>query len=211
MELNAKSICDALGINEEEVVNIYPYGSRVYGTDDEFSDDDFIIVFKSSMIKSRDGRAGFKNNAISSEDGSIQGVCYSRGGFIDAINNYEIAAWECLSLPDEKVIKNKWPFKVRKYEEKQMIKAIITKASSSWHIASKASSYENYEQAEKGIFHTLRILELGLQIKEHQKIVNFQASNELWEKMLLDKGVFTKEKIKKYLPLRDEAMNKLKN
>ena len=76
----------------------------MYGTDDELSGDDFIIVFKSSMIKSKDGNTEFENNAIPLEDGSIQGVYYSIGVFIDAINNYEIAAWEYLALPDEKVI-----------------------------------------------------------------------------------------------------------
>lgn len=211
MELNAKNICNALGIVEEEVVNIYPYGSRVYGTDDEFSDDDFIIVFKSSMIKSKHGNYNtFKNNAISSNDGDIQGVCYSRGGFIDAINNYDVAAWECLSLPEEKVIKSKWPFKVQKYEEKQMVKSIITKASSSWHIAGKASSYGNYDQAEKGVFHALRILDFGLQIKENQKIVNFSSSNHIWDKLLLNEDEFTKKEIKEYMPLRDELMEKIR-
>lgn len=212
MELNAENICNALGINEADVVNIYPYGSRIYGTDDEFSDDDFIIVFKSSFIKSKDGQHNtFRNNAISSDDGKIQGVCYSRGGFIDAINNYEIGAWECLSLPEDKVIKAKWPFKIQKYEQKQMVKKIIEKASASWHIAMKAADYENYEQAEKGVFHAIRILMFGLQIKESQKVTDFTVANDLWKELMENEEEFTKKKAKKYMAMRDELMEKLRS
>jgi hypothetical protein len=162
---------------EGEVLAIFPYGSRVYGTATKDSDRDYIIVMKSAMLHN----GAFRNNAISNEDYSIQGVVYSRGGFIDAINRYEIGALECISLPEDKVILKKWPFKVTKWNEKEMIKAIIRKASDSLHYSKMASKNGDNERAIKSMYHSLRILSFGLQLKEYKKIVDFKASNDLYD------------------------------
>jgi len=167
---------------DEEVLNIYPYGSQVYETANEYSDHDYIIVTKSAFLKSKDeddAIGGFKNNAISNEDYTIQGVLYSRTGFIDAINNYDITALECLFLPNEMVIQKRWPFKIQRFDEKEMAKNIIKKISNSWHIADIQAKDNQKDRAKKGIFHSLRILHFALQLKEYQKIVNFQECNDL--------------------------------
>ena len=98
--INAEKVCDELSIDFSKVVNIYPYGSKIYGTANEESDDDFVIVCKGSFLPS----GAFKDNAKSSKDWKIQGVCYSRAGFIDAINNYQINALECIFLPENLVL-----------------------------------------------------------------------------------------------------------
>lgn len=163
---------------EDEVLAIFPYGSRIYGTARPTSDFDYIIVLKRAMLES----GAFRQNAISNTTRSVQGVLYSRGGFIDAINNYEIGALECLSLPEEKIILKKWPFKVAKWHEKTMVKKIIEKASASRHIANMQAKSGFPERAKKGMFHALRILHFGLQLKEHQKIVDFTVCNSLYHK-----------------------------
>ena len=90
----AEQICNSLKLDYFQVLNIYPYGSQVYGTATKDSDNDYVIVMKSSLLPS----GAFKDNAISSDDRKIQGTCYSRSGFIDAINNYQIVALECIFL-----------------------------------------------------------------------------------------------------------------
>jgi predicted nucleotidyltransferase len=164
----------------EDVIAIYPYGSQVYGTATQSSDHDYIIVTKSTLAS-----GGFKNNAVSNEDYTVQGVVYSRSGFIHAINEYEIGAMECLSLEPEQVILKKWPFKSTKWVEKDMVKKIIHKASASRHIADKNAKHDHREQAKKGMFHALRILYFGLQLKEHQKIVDFGECNKLYTQMMM--------------------------
>jgi len=173
--MTKEEICKALRINVNEVLNIYPYGSKIYGNNDEFSDDDFIIVYKKSLLPS----GAFKDNAISSYDRTIQGTCYSRGGFLDAINNYQISALECIFLPENKIIKNTMKFKINKYNEHYLVKNIISSASGSWHNAKLAYKDENHEYVRKNIFHSLRILDFGSQIKEHGKIINYSSMNEL--------------------------------
>ena len=199
----AEDILKALKV-DEEVLAIYPYGSRVYGTASETSDYDYIIVTKGAFLKS----GAFKQNAISSEDRKIQGVLYSRSGFIDALNNYEIGALECLFLDPSVVVLSKWPFKLQKWDEKEMSSKIIQKASASWHIGSQQSKDGFKAIAKKGIFHALRILMFGVQLKENKKIVDYAEANEL--KKEFDKLPEDMFDDRMYLSLRDELMTKLK-
>lgn len=203
MLYDLNTILSELNITKD-VLSIFPYGSRVYGLANDDSDYDYIIVTKSAFLPS----GAFKQNAISSKDRKIQGVLYSRSGFIDAINNYEIGALECLSLQPEQIILSKWPFKVQKWDDKEMVKKVIQKASASWHIASEQSKMDQKGLAKKGIFHALRILMFGIQLKEHQKIVDFSVSNELkYEIEGLPDDMFDD---RLYLKLRDELITKLK-
>ena len=200
---NAETILKELKISED-VLAIYPYGSRVYALSNADSDYDFIIVTKSAFLPS----GAFKQNAISSSDKNIQGVLYSRSGFIDAINNYEIGALECLSLDQKDVVLSRWPFKVQKWDEKELVTKLIQKASASWHIASEQSKNDQKHLAKKGIFHALRILMFGMQLKEHKKIIDFSVSNELKHEIdRLPEDMFDD---RLYLKLRDELMEKLK-
>lgn len=196
-------ILNQLGI-KGDVIGLYQYGSQIYGTSTSESDYDYIIVMKGALLPS----GAFRDNAISNKDYTIQGVVYSRGGFQDAINNYDIAAMECLSLDESKVLVNKWPFKVSNWKEKEMVKAIIKKASDSRHLSKMQSKNGDKERAIKSMFHALRILKFGLQLKEHKKIVNFEECNEMyWEFSKLDPDKFDS---RDYFPIFEELMNKLK-
>lgn len=201
MKLN--HILSELNINEADILNVYPYGSRVYGTQREDSDYDFIIVYKSSMLP--DG--SFRSNAISSQDKNVQAICYGRGGFIDSINNYYMPALESLSTMP---LKKKLSFQMSKYYEKEMIKKVITQASNSWFLADKLWEIHEapgmMDRMKKGIWHSIRILKFGLQIKGHQEIVDFQAANEDLETFMTDEDFSPR----KYLEFRDSLMLEFK-
>lgn len=198
--MTAEKICESLNLDIDKIFNIYPYGSTIYGYDDEDSDEDFIIVFKSALLPS----GSFKDNAISSRDLQIQGTCYSRGGFIDAINNYHITALECLFLPDDKVIKKQYNFKMQKFNNKDFAKKIISTASSSWHGAKLAFKDGDIDYAKKNVFHALRILDFGLQIKEHKKIVDFGSMNETHNVIDNDENFKPKQWLNKFIELSEE-------
>jgi hypothetical protein len=125
-ENRTNEIINSLKI-EEEILAIYPYGSRVYDTSSENSDYDYIVVTKGAFLKS----GAFKQNAISSDDRKIQAVLYSRTGFIDALNNYEMGAMECIFLDSSQVLLSKWPFRIQKWDTKEMADKVIQKASAS--------------------------------------------------------------------------------
>lgn len=174
-EISAEKICQSLNIDYSQILNIYPYGSKIYGSTTEDSDDDYVIVYKTSFLPS----GAFKDNAISSEDRKIQGTCYSRGGFIDAINNYQITALECLYLPDEFVVQKKMNFKMYKFDKKEFCKKIIEQASGAWYRAKQSHKQQNTEYTKKNIFHAIRILDFGLQIEKSGNIYDYGSQNNL--------------------------------
>lgn len=174
MRHTPEEICEKLKLDFSKVLNIYPYGSRVYGTANAESDDDFVVVFKGSMLPS----GAFKDNAISSDDWLVQGVCYSRSGFLDALNNYQINALECVFLPEEKILKNSMEFKLQKLVKKELAKKIITTASSSWHFANLSYRDKYIDSCKKNVYHALRILDFGQQIKDHGRILDYGAMND---------------------------------
>ena len=186
IKMEAEKICEELGLDYSKVLNIYPYGSKIYGTNDEFSDSDYIIVFKSSLLPS----GAFRDNAISSMDREIQGVCYSRSGFIDAINNYEIGALECIFLPEDKIVQKKMNFGITKYNDKELSKKIVQKASASWHFATLAHKDENMESCAKNVFHALRILDFGIQVKNNKKIVDYSSMNKIQSEIMKNFNYF---------------------
>lgn len=196
-------VAQQLNLDYSQILNIYPYGSQVYGNSNLDSDLDYIIVFKSAFLEN----GAFRNNAISSSNRAMQGVCYSRTGFIDAINNYEIGALECLSLPDEMIIQKKWDFKIQKFVVKDMVDKIIQKESNSWHAAINHRIRGDIYLAKKGVYHALRILEFGLQLKEHQKIVDFTVTNALKETIMFNDDFH----IRDYVEHRDNLVNNLKS
>lgn len=186
---NAEHICKQLELDIKDILNIYPYGSRVYGSYDEYSDNDYIIVYKSSLLPS----GAFKDNAISSYDRKIQGVCYSRGGFQDALNNYQMSALECLYLNEDDIIQKKWNFKLSDINMKVFAKKVITTASSSWHNSKLAYKDDNVDGVARNIYHAFRILDFGLQIKEHGKIINYSSTNDLKKELLSQDEVKPKD------------------
>lgn len=200
--MNAEKIAKELGLDYSQILNVYPYGSVVYGNETKESDHDYIIVFKSALLPS----GAFRDNAISNSDYTIQAVCYSRTGFIDAINNYEIGALECLFLPEDKIIQKKWPFKIQKFENKVMAKKVIQKISNSWFTARQACIDGETEYAKKGVFHALRILHFALQLKKNQRIDDYSCCNELKETIMSDRFF----KAKNYIEYRDELISDLK-
>jgi hypothetical protein len=200
--MDASEVIRKLGLDDEAIVNVYPYGSRVYGTATENSDYDYIIVYKSALLPN----GAFRNNAISSEDRKIQAVCYSRAGFQDALNNYEIGAIECMFLPEDKILRKQWPFKNYKWDKKEMSRKIITKASDSWHNAKMRLCDDDLETSKKGLWHALRILLFGIQLKEQGRIVDFTEANSLRTKIFDDEDF----NMKKWFAYRDELMEKLR-
>lgn len=203
-EINIGLILKSLNI-DEPVLNIYRYGSRVYGTADQNSDHDYIIVTRGAMLKS----GAFKQNAISSENRNIQGILYSRSGFTDAINNYDISALECLSLHSDDVLMNTWSFGIQRWDNKVMFKKIISKVSASWHTADMQARDGFKGRAKKGIFHALRILYFALQLKKNQRIDDFVCVNWIWEDFRIteDEEFDTRD----YLRQRDELMGQLRS
>lgn len=175
-----KEICSNFNIAETDIVNVYAYGSRIYGTHSADSDYDYIVVYKSALLPS----GAFKDNAKSNADRSIQIICYSRGGFKAGLEQYDISCIESLFLPKEFVVQSKWPFKLEKINVKEFADKIISKVSASWHSANLAMSDGHFYHAKKGFYHAIRIADFALQLKDSNfSKIDFSTAKTYWNEI----------------------------
>ena len=201
MEFSPKEILDKFDIGLSQVVCIYPYGSRVYGSHGPDSDHDWIIVYKSSLLPS----GAFRDNAISSDENkSHQAVCYSRSGFRNAIDTYDIVALECAFLSAGSPLMESMKFPIRKWVPKEMVAAVITKASASWHLAKMHS--DDDERTKKNAYHALRVLKFGEQMAEFGRIIDFSATNQLRQEIGGDETFFRD----KYLSMFNDSLSRMR-
>jgi hypothetical protein len=156
---------------DTNVLCIFCFGSKVYGTDNKNSDDDFIIIV---------------NDYFDTEDINIH--CLTQEQFISQIKLHDIQALECLFLNDKYIVKYLQNFN-RYFElnKQQLRVSISTICSNSWQKGKKKltvmGDYEPY-LAIKSIFHSLRILDFGIQIALHNKIINYSSSNFIFTDLL---------------------------
>lgn len=150
-------------INDDNVLNIYVFGSRVYGTATPESDTDVIMVVK---------------EWFDSIDINIH--VYTVEQFQLLVNRHDIQAMECVFAPKEWVLKNKQYFSMPIFSAPLLRVAISTIASNSWVKGKKklvvAGDYDMH-LAIKSIFHSLRILDFGIQIANTMSIQNFGSMN----------------------------------
>lgn len=162
---------------------VFPYGSRVYGTHFKNSDHDYIIV--------HDGETG-QEHLIN----GINFTLYNKDHWQDMLNAHHISALECYFLPDH--LKNYDAESVFTFSlDKNILRSSISeKASHSWVKAKKKIEVEKeYYLGWKSLFHSLRILNFGMQIAVHEKIENYSEVNHLWTDILMHQ-YYTWDKIK---------------
>lgn len=151
-------------INDNNFLNIYRFGSHVYGTNNEFSDEDYICVVGHKII---------------SEDINIH--IYSKKEFQDFLNNHDIQALEMYFLPEEFKLKENIKFQFELNLSK-LRHAISTVANGAWVKGKKKLIVQadyNKLLAIKSIFHSLRILDFGIQMATEGKISNYSSMNHI--------------------------------
>jgi len=151
------------------VTNIYEFGSRVYGSNDENSDSDFIMVCTSEFYKEQ----------IQGKETDINVHWYTVEQFQGLLNNHDIQMLECFFLPDRFIKRENVLFNF-KLDKQKLRTSISTITSNSWVKGKKKLIVTgDYDQriALKSIFHSLRILDFGIQIAEYGNIVNYSSMN----------------------------------
>lgn len=155
--------------SDNKVLCIFPYGSRVYGTANEDSDEDYITVLKKMHRKHQI----YSNNGKSF-------VIHDTTSFQRAIWAHEPFALEAIFLPVEQHLKNtvKWDFELKLHILRE---SFSQKASHSFVKAKKKFEVEaDFKRGKKSLFHSCRILNFGIQIAQAGKISNYQSANEYW-------------------------------
>jgi predicted nucleotidyltransferase len=192
-------------LTDEQVLNVYPYGSFVYGTSNIFSDKDFIVVCNNETID---------RDSLSSSWRALNATIYSFNSFVEKVLMHKISALECIFLPKDKLLKfsKEIPFVLNK---KTLRESISEKASHSWVKSKKKFEViqdRNVYVAKKSLFHSLRIIDFGIQIAAKGKIDNYSSCKDLWEEIYTEPNEewdFYKEKYQNYFNSQMTEFRKL--
>ena len=189
MENNKLLVCDIINVlklKDEEILNIYMYGSRVYGCNPN-GDYDLIIVTTG------------KNNYRQINEQNIDATIYSEDLFLEKIKEHEISILECLFLPKDNILLERKRF-LFNLDLFVLRSSISKKANNSFVKCKKKLTLEkDYSPyiGKKSLFHSLRILMEGLQIAKYGEIVNYSEANYLWTDIVkkdIDDWNYYKEK-----------------
>lgn len=157
--------------NQLQGMIIVPYGSRVYGTNQPNSDYDFIAI-------SNDSDARQSETEIRQKD--INVTIYKKSDFQNHLNDHKIFALESWFNPNGLIKSNfKWELDLKALRHE-----ISAKSSHSFVKAKKKIDVEKeYYIGQKSLFHSLRILNYGIQIASGVKELNFSAANDYWDEI----------------------------
>lgn len=174
------------------ILNVYPFGSQVYGCNPDGDEDVVVIVIDQGY-----------NSQIKNEEFNVDVSYYGYDVFQKMLDDHNIVALECFFLPVEKKIKNKYTFNFN-LDLSKLRSSISQTASNSFVKCKKKLTVEkDYDPyiAKKSLFHSLRILMLGKQIAEHGKIVDYSEANYLWDEIVLCENNDWQYYEEKYQPL----------
>jgi predicted nucleotidyltransferase len=181
-------ILESFNVLDKDILAVYPYGSRIYGTATEASDYDFVVVLKNLKVES---------DQLDAADYPITINLYSEESFRDRLAKHRISTLECIFLPSDQILKEtKFPFKLDKVKLRESISEKASKDfnqckkrlsdSQGWNPVTNEPYVRKVYEAKKSLFHCFRIIDFGLQIAKNGKIINYASCNQLWQEILND-------------------------
>lgn len=179
---------------KEKILYVFPFGSKVYGTDTEKSDDDFIIVVEGNEEK---------EYGIHEEKRNIH--VYTDTSFRKRIKEHDIAALESIFSNETQFV-----FHLDLETLRKSISAVVSNSFSKCR--KKLSPGENYDPygAKKSLFHSLRILDFGIQIATYGRIVDFKKMNHYFVEIMENPSVDFEDYRRKYEPVGQSLKAELK-
>lgn len=165
-----QDILDIINIHPKRLINIYSFGSQVYGTANKNSDKDFVVIAKSSITE-KEFKTDLYNIHLLSED-----------RFLLGLKNHNIRDIECLMAPDwaKLVINKKIDFEINRPSLRHSISHIN---SNSIVKCKKKLAQGDYYIGIKSLFHSMRIANFGIQLATDNKITDFSSCNWIWEEI----------------------------
>ena len=161
----------------EKALNIYEYGSVVYGTYiDGKSDKDYIVIVPDDY-------------AINTDQVEYENCHYNifhAATWQKKLNNNEVDAIEVYFMPKKHVIKETVVFTTQIISSK-IREQFSRTASNSWVKCKKKLIVEdsfNPRVGKKSLWHSLRIIDFGTQILLTGSIYNYSSMNHLYKEIV---------------------------
>ncbi len=152
MKYTAKDITDKINISEDEVLNVYMIGSRVYGTYSYTSDYDYIVV-SSTNLNNKEFRGGELNIHV-----------YTKEHFQNKLNEQKVQFIEAFMSPIK--LKEEIKFNYTLNAEKMLLE----------FNANSNKTFSQYEKNKTGD----KILSAKKNISFHKSVGIFFSNNAVW-------------------------------
>ena len=176
-----------------QALNIYHYGSLVYGTFvKNKSDFDFIVIIPDNLKIFDKQQSEYQRNQYN---------FFTQTTWQNKLDNNEIDAMEIFFLPSEFIIKETIKFDTKIHPQK--IRNNFSKISSNSFVTCKKKleikESFNPRVAKKSLWHSLRIIHFGIQILSKGKIYNYSSMNNIYKEIVdceIDEWEYYKNKYK---------------
>lgn len=191
-----KILKEEFKIHPLRVHNIYLYGSRCYGTYNENSDYDFIVVANNSVENLECTHGDFNFH--------IQTPTY----FQSRLDWNDPKDFECLLWSEDNPILEKKEFNMEVVKPK-LRHSVSHISSNSWVKGRKKIEQGDFYIGQKSVFHSLRIPMYGIQILKDGEITDWECANKYWEDI---QTITDWEEMKdKYHPIRNKIMTEFRS
>lgn len=205
------AILKELNLNENSIVNIYNYGSWVYGTNSATSDRDLMIVTRTHKppLSYSDDLNYFHDFELHKLWNAYDVCVHSIENFEKLLENNYLLAVECIFLPDQFKIKEEIDFRpiyLEKYYNSQRLKQVAFYENDTAirmfdldddsiyprrSTRSSANGQSNSEFLFKNLFHGFRYLDFAQQLIEKKSIENFHSVSYVLNEMKEIRGDVT--------------------
>lgn len=167
--INIDTIISVTKLHKSRIHNIYVFGSRVYGTANDTSDYDILVIANTPHIEST-----FNNGQY-----NIHVMTIDR--FLEGLRDHKIRNIECLMAPDEFIIQEnkKIPYTLN---TTGFIYSIVNASNSSFKKFKKKLETDRYI-AFKSLYHSIRMVMYGQQILINGTITDWTAANDYYNEI----------------------------
>ena len=196
-----ETIIQKARLHPSRVFNVYLFGSRVYGTSNEQSDWDVIVVANNS-VESTEIRNGLFNIHVYTPDKFKSDLDWHRP------NNLE-----CIFAPEWAKLKETIDYKSKfKLDKSKLRHAFSHTSSNSWVKAKKKLNlHDEYLIGIKSLFHSIRIPMFGYQIATSGKIIDYSCANHIWDRLIKHKSRWDWENLdKEFRATHNEVLSELR-
>lgn len=194
-------ILGALKLYPSKLKSIYCFGSRVYGTHNEKSDWDYVII-----ANTPDTNKEINYWSLVSKT-TLNMHIMTSDHFLQHLNEYRSFAIECFFAPQEfrlfESVRFNWAPKRR-----SLVHSFTHISNMAWDSSIKKFE-ENYYSSIKCVFHSIRVPLFAKQILQHGTIVDFKEANYIYEK-LQSKNWTLDELDSEFSKIRQESIENLR-
>jgi len=159
-------------------VGLYYHGSVIFGNKNPHDVDLLAIIDEPTL---RPLKASSKDSQFTL--GRYEVSVFTRDFWLRKLEEMDLTMLTCLSLAPEFVAR---PLEDRRMKEAivdlgKLRESIVSYAEYTWLKARRVlERWKDVYKASKNIYFVFRVLEFGVQLAEHKRIVNFTAANHWW-------------------------------